>query len=104
MGQSGISLVVKRGSIHSTPEVLYLTQPHFPWLGAFLMTPQDVPRFAGLKKILARHTPEQASKANEMLMLMITSNLASLIGEELSIRILCSVEANDAATVSKRRA
>lgn len=92
-----ISLVGEEAFNSLYARSVYLIQPDFPWLGASLMTPQHVPRFAELKKILARHTPEQASKANEMLMLTFTSVLASLIGDELSIRILCSAGAKKAA-------
>lgn len=90
MANQIISIVGEDGLNSLYARSVYLTQPDFPWLGASLMTPQDVPRFAELKKILARHAPEQASKANEMLMLTFISILASLIGDELSIRILGS--------------
>lgn len=97
MASQIISLVGEEGFNSLYARSVNLTQQEFPWLGASLMTPPDVPRFAKLKKVLARHAPEQANKANEKLMLTFTSILASLIGDELSIRILCSAGANEAA-------
>lgn len=90
MASEIISLVGEEGFNSLYARSVHLIQPDFPWLGASLMSSQGGPRFAELKEILARHAPEQASKANEMLMLTFISILASLIGDELSIRILCS--------------
>lgn len=92
-----ISLIGEEGFNSLYARSMYLIQPDFPWLDASLRTSQQVPRFADLKKILAGHAPEQASKANETLMLTFINILASLIGDELSIRILCSTGGNDAA-------
>ena len=92
-----ISLVGEDGFNSLYARSVFLIQADFPWLGASLMTSQAGPRFAELKKILARHAPEQASKANELLLQTFTSILASLIGDELTIRILRSAWGDDAA-------
>lgn len=97
MASQIISIVGEDGFNSLYARSVYLTQPDFPWLGASLTTSQGVPRFAELKKILARHAPEQASKANEVLMHTFTSILASLIGDELTIRILRSAWGDDAS-------
>ena len=96
MASQIISIVGEDGFNSLYARSVYLTQPDFPWLGASLRTSHVVPRFAELKKILARRAPEQASKANEMLMHTFTSILASLIGDELTIRILRSAWGDDA--------
>ena len=82
MGEDGFHSLYARS--------VYLLQSEFPWLGASLITKKSGSQFAELKKALARHAPEQAHKANEMLLHTFTSILASLIGDELTLRILDS--------------
>ena len=45
---------------------------------------------------LEGQTPVQASEANSLLLITFTDILASLIGEQLTTRILCSAWGNDA--------
>jgi len=86
---------------------LPLAQATFSWLPAHLLSPQTDARFALLKASLEEQTPELAGAANHLLLITFTDILASLIGEDLTIRILHSVWSNDApsqpvAEMSKR--
>lgn len=90
MAKQIIPLVGEDGFYSLYARSVYLLQSEFPWLGASLITKKVGSQFAELKKALARHAPEQARKANEMLLHTLTSILASLIGDELTLRILDS--------------
>jgi hypothetical protein len=72
-----------------------LTQSTYPWLAAVLMPPQADHRFAKLKISFEGHTPEQARAANCLLLITFTDILASLIGEQLTIRLLRSAWGDD---------
>lgn len=74
----------------------FLARSTFPWLPANSLSPQMDALFADLKTILEGQTPEQASAANCLLLITLTDILASLIGEELTVRILRSAWSNDA--------
>ena len=76
-----------------------LTQSTYPWLAAVLMPPQADHRFAKLKISFEGHTPEQARAANCLLLITFTDILASLIGEQLTIRILRSAWGDDPSKV-----
>jgi len=67
----------------------------FPWLPTEPLSPQTDARFANLKKSLEGQTPEQAGAANRLLLITLTDILASLIGEDLTTRILRSAWGND---------
>ena len=69
---------------------VFLTRSTFPWLAAASLSPQTDHRFAELKISLEGQTPKQASAANSLLLITFTDILASLIGEQLTIRILRS--------------
>lgn len=91
-----IILIVGEGGFNSLyARSIFLTQSTFPWL---LSSPQPPPaehRFEELKLSLAGQTPERASEANKLLLITFTDILASLIGEQLTIRILRSAWGND---------
>lgn len=65
-----------------------LSRSTFPWLAASSSLPSDGPRFAELKMSLEDQTPEQAIEAHHLLLTTFTDVLASLIGEQLTTRIL----------------
>lgn len=75
---------------------VFLTQTQHPWLNATaLSTPTDH-LFATLKKSLEGVTPELAYAANRLLLTIFTDTLASLIGEQLTTRILDSAWGQEA--------
>jgi hypothetical protein len=67
---------------------LSLSRSTFPWLAGSSSLPPDGQRFAELKMSLEDQTPEQAIEANHLLLTTFTDVLASLIGEQLTTRIL----------------
>jgi hypothetical protein len=67
-----------------------LTQSTYPWLAAVSLQSKIYLRFTDLKISLEGQTPEQVSAANSLLLITFTDILASLIGEQLTIRILRS--------------
>ena len=67
-----------------------LTQSTYPWLAAVLPQSKTDQRFKDLQISFEGQTPEQASAANSLLLITFTDILASLIGEQLTIRILHS--------------
>jgi len=67
-----------------------LTQSTHPWLAAVLPQSKIGQRFMDLKISFKGQTPELASAANSQLLITFTDILASLIGEQLTIRILHS--------------
>lgn len=74
----------------------YLARTTSPWLADNLPSPKADGRFASLKASLERQTPEQARAANALLLITFSDILASLIGEELTTRILRSAWGKDA--------
>lgn len=73
-----------------------LTQATFPWLDGGPAALPDDQRFAGLKASLDGAAPELARAANRLLLTIFTDILASLIGEQLTTRILDSAWGNGA--------
>jgi len=69
---------------------VFLTRSTYPWLAAVLPKSKIGQRFTDLKISFEGQTPEQASAANSLLLITFTDILASLIGEQLTIRILRS--------------
>ena len=67
-----------------------LTQSTYPWLAAVLPQSKTDQRFKDLQISFEGQTPEQASIANSQLLITFTDILASLIGEQLTIRLLRS--------------
>lgn len=76
---------------------VFLIQPTFPWLTTSAQPPQTGQRFAALKVSLERQAPALAAVANNQLLITFTDILASLIGEQLTTRILRSAWGNDAS-------
>lgn len=82
IGESGLDALYAR--------TLYLTQPTFPFLKGVSMHYGPENRFDGLKQCLTEQSPEFARQSNHQLFVNFTDILASLIGEELTLRILLS--------------
>ena len=85
-----ISIVGEGGFNSLYARSVFLTQPMFPWLAAVSLSPQTDHRFAELIISFEGQTPEQAKAANSLLLITFIDILASLIGEQLTIRILRS--------------
>jgi hypothetical protein len=85
-----ISIVGEGGFNALYARSVHLTQSTCPWLTASSLPPQTEHRFAKLKLNFESQTPAQAREANRVLLLTFTDILASLIGEQLTTRILCS--------------
>ncbi|HWS03747.1 MAG TPA: hypothetical protein VN448_10205 [Gammaproteobacteria bacterium] len=68
----------------------FLASSIFPWLATPSLSIQVDDRFANLRTSLEGQTPEQASAANGLLLITFSDILASLIGEDLTTRILRS--------------
>lgn len=76
---------------------VFLTRITFPWLAAGALPPQADQPFAGLKTSLEGQIPAQASAASSLLLITFTDILSTLIGEQLTTRILRSAWGNDAS-------
>ena len=85
-----ISIVGEGGFDSLYARSVFLTQSTFPWLVVGALSPQAGHRFAELKMCLQGQTPEQAGEANSLLLITFTNIMASLIGEQLTARILRS--------------
>lgn len=92
-----ISIVGEGGFNSLYTRSVFLTQSTFPWITACAQSPQADHRFATLKKCFEEQTPAQVRAANSLLLVTFTDILGSLIGEQLTIRILRSAWGNDAA-------
>lgn len=92
-----ISIVGEGGFNSLYARSVFLSQRSFPWLTANPLSPQSDQRFAELKRCLSGQTRMQASAANNLLLITFTDILASLVGEELTTRILRSAWGNDAS-------
>jgi hypothetical protein len=93
---SQIILIIGEGGFNSLyARSLFLSRPMFPWLPpGSAQTPSDN-RFVELKQSFERQPPLQANKANCVLLITFTDILASLIGEQLTLRILYSAWGDD---------
>lgn len=90
--------IVGDGGFNSLYErSVFLTQAAFPWLEAASQPPQTDHRFAQLKMSFEGKTPAQTSAANSLLLITFTDILSSLIGEQLTARILRSAWGDDAS-------
>lgn len=69
---------------------LFLTQPRHPWLADQAQPVLTGPRFEELINSFEGKTPAQIREANALLLLTFTDILVSLIGEQLTTRILNS--------------
>ena len=102
MADQIISIVGEGGFNTLYSRSLILTQSSYFWLEFDPHTTQTGPRFAELKMCLERQTPEHARAANLLLLITFTDILASLIGEQLTTRILHLAWDNDAADSQSR--
>jgi hypothetical protein len=84
-----ISIVGKEGFNSLYARTIFLNRAAFPWLAASLNTLQADQRLAELKMSFEKQTPAQVGEANNSLLITFTDILASLIGEQLTTRILC---------------
>ena len=91
-----ISIVGEGGFNALYARSVFLTQSSFLWLAASALSPPTDQRFAKLKTSLAGQIPEQASAANNLLLITFTDILATLIGEQMTNNILRSAWGNDA--------
>jgi hypothetical protein len=85
-----ISIIGQEGFDSLYMRSVSLTRSTYPWLAAVLPQSKIGQRFMDLKISFKGQTPEQASAANSQLLITFTDILASLIGEQLTIRILRS--------------
>lgn len=91
-----ISIVGEGGFNSLFARSMFLTRATFPWLAAGSPPPPTERRFTELKRCLDGQTPAHARAANRLLLITFTDILASLIGEQLTIRILRAAWRNDA--------
>lgn len=85
-----ISIVGEGGFNSLYARSLFLTASHYPWLASGALSPQTGQRFAELKICLEGQTPAEGVAANNLLLITFTDILTSLIGEQLTMRILQS--------------
>ncbi|MEO8117721.1 MAG: hypothetical protein ABI606_00170 [Rhodoferax sp.] len=86
-----IIAIVGEGGFNSLyARSLFLIVSHHPWLASGALSPQTGQRFSELNKCLEGQTPAQAVAGTTLLLITFTDILASLIGEQLTIRILQS--------------
>ena len=74
---------------------VFLTQSTYPWLAVVLPQSKTDQRFKDLQISFEGQAPEQAKAANSLLLINFTDILASLIGEQLTIRLLRSAWGED---------
>ncbi len=94
VGQGGFQSLYSRS--------IFLTQRAYPWM---VNLPAGLPTdlsFPTLKACLEEQTPEHAIEANTLLMLTFTDLLASLIGEQLTVRLLKTAWGADAADLTDK--
>ena len=91
-----ISIVGEGGFTSLYARSLHLTQSAFPWLADSSLSPPADQRFKKLKISFEGQTPAQATEANRRLLTTFTDILASLVGEQLTTRILRSAWGVDA--------
>jgi len=83
-----IALVGEDGFNSLYVRSVFLSQSTFPWLAASSLLPRTDYRFANLKTTLEGQPPAQVVKASSFLLITFTDILASLIGEQLTARVL----------------
>ncbi|WP_157979495.1 hypothetical protein [Rhodoferax ferrireducens] len=86
-----IIAIVGEGGFNSLyARSLFLTASHHPWLASGALSPQTGQRFAELKICMEEQAPAQVVAGTSLLLITFTDILASLIGEQLTVRILQS--------------
>lgn len=89
MASKIISIVGEDGFNALLARTIFLGKASFPWLPDSSMEPLEADhRLAELKMSFEGQAPAQASEASILLLITFTDILASLIGEELTTRIL----------------
>jgi hypothetical protein len=83
-----ISIVGEGGFNSLYVRTLAVNKPAFPWLSTSPLPPMNNKRFTDLKISFEGHTTAQINEANSLLLITFTDILASLIGEDLTRRIL----------------
>jgi hypothetical protein len=94
VGQGGFQSLYSRS--------IFLTQRAYPWMANL---PKGLPTdlsFPTLRACLKEHPPAHAHDANTLLMLTFTDLLASLIGEQLTVRLLKTAWGADAADLTDK--
>jgi hypothetical protein len=94
VGEGGFNALYTRST--------FLAHSTFPWLPANPLSTQTDARFADLKKSMEGQTPAQVIAANSLLLITFTDTLASLIGEDLTARIVHTVWDDDTASRSSQ--
>lgn len=94
MGEGGFNSLYARS--------LFLTASVYPWLTADSADPTTDQRFAQLRRSLEQQAPEQARAANRRLLTQFADILASLIGEQLTARILRAAWRNDGSDMTDK--
>lgn len=85
-----ISLVGETGFNSLYVRSIYLTQKNCPWCAFSSKLPQASELLIELKMNFERLSSAQYNEANSLLLITFTDILASLIGEQLTLRILHS--------------
>lgn len=85
-----ISIIGEGGFNSLYARSLFLVASHYPWLASGALSPQAGQRFAELKICLEGQMPAEVVAGTSLLLITFTDILASLIGEQLTIRILKS--------------
>lgn len=97
-----ISIIGEGGFESLYARSVYLTQSTFPWLLAADSPPAANHRFAALKECLEGQSTARAHEANQLLLITFTGILASLIGAQLTTRILGSAWGDSASTLTDK--
>lgn len=83
IGARGVDVIFRRS--------LYLTTTSFPWLGIIGNQGTSAVLLASLKLCLTEHSADEATEAGYTFLTIFTELLETLIGESLSLNILCPV-------------
>ena len=86
-----IVAIVGEGGFNSLfSRCVFLSQSTFPWLATCVLTAQGKQRFVQLQSCFEAQTTAQIRAANGHMLITFTNILASLIGDQLTTRILRS--------------
>lgn len=92
-----ISIVGKGGFNSLYARSVFITQATFPWLEVRSVSSQAEHPFTELRMSFQGQESAQVIEANSVLLITFTDILVSLIGEQLTTRILHSAWGNDAS-------
>lgn len=85
-----VSIVGEAGFNSLYARSIFITQKNCPWYVFPSQSPQTTGRLKELKMNFERLSPAQYNEANSLLLITLTDILASLIGEQLTLKILHS--------------